>query len=246
MSELSTTTSRLGSRGAQAAVDVGGEARVRARPRRPRCPSIARSAATCSGPLASSATTMRDHAARDRLADARHQRRHALGVAVAGDHDVDRLAVLRDTTPRRAGTGRGPSASAAPGDGAAGVKRSGKVSTRNSRRAPAEIVVGQIDAPAQARQRTSELAVERALGDRLGASDRWTSVSRVTLAICPRRAVVLAVLIVHLRSSCVDGNGSSCSGAKPARPSSESRRLAHEGSIPAREPSRAPSERATW
>ena len=175
------------------------------------------------------------HAAGNGLADAPDKRCHPIGVAEARDHDADGPAVLPIPGHRAAHV-----AVARVGAKLQTVlerrEAQGKCQRTKEQRAPPEVVVGQVDAPAQTCERPRERAVERRRSDRLRSS-RW------------RCRVLWGVVVGHgVWSGTWDrsAGASKSSGAKPARRSSDSRHRTAGGSRSAREPSSAPVRRTTW
>ena len=112
---------------------------------------------------------------RHRRMDARDELCDELRVAIARDHDVDRhafLAIPRHRAPVRVlGAAR-----AQPQPPLQRREAQRERQHAEQQRAPTEVVVGQVDPPAQPRKRPAELAVERPRGNRLGGRDRGVRV----------------------------------------------------------------------
>ena len=231
--------------GAQATVDVGGEARVcgalddldpRDRPQR--------------GEVLGATRVVGDdqarHPARDRPADALHECRHPVGVAETRDHHVDGPTVLAIPSKRAAHL-QVTRLSAQPQPVPQRREAQRKRERSEQQRSPPVVAIGEIDAPAHAGERSAEAAVERARGDRLRRGDR------ALLGL--RGFFVRGGKFVGHGAWSFAGDGSTrdrslgasrSSAAKPPRRSSDRRRRTAAGSRSAREPSIAPVWRATW
>ncbi len=236
MSELSTTTSRSGSAARRPRLTLAAKPLLSS-PSTTSMPWIAPQRGDVLGAARVVGDDDARHVLRHSLADARDERRDAIGVAVARDHDVDRLAMLAVPSQRAAvGVVRRVRAQTQPMAERREAQRQRE--RAEQQRAPAEVVVGQIDAPAQPRERSAELAVERAsrrstagraIGGRVSVLALWRR-SRCGLVLC--RSAARRRRAPATRSSLAPPARDGV--ARPA------------GSRSAREPSSAPARRTTW